>query len=138
MNVVSEQTARQNPNLAIKKVFSRHDLRAIINDYAEAKQLGAGAAEEWVKGLDERGKMAMADALRWSRWEDQLPLGTHLGTYLRDTDAGSFLPLQEDDPETSNADRFGSLGLPGKFVFLTSLFLILSYLLLLNIFANLS
>jgi len=31
--------------------------------------MGTGTAEEWLKGLDERGKEKRADASRWERWE---------------------------------------------------------------------
>lgn len=94
-HVVSEQTARQHTNQGIVKVYLRSDVDDILNDFKEAQAFGGGAQEEWVKGLDELGKTAATDSLRWQRWEDQLPSGIQLPTHLRKLDPISFATLSQ-------------------------------------------
>lgn len=90
LHVVSELVARQNPNLGIVKVYLRSDVDDVLDDFKEAQAFGGGAQEEWVKGLEDVGKAAAADALRWQRWEDQLPSGTYLPMHMLKLDPVSF------------------------------------------------
>ncbi|KAI1857044.1 uncharacterized protein JN550_013440 [Neoarthrinium moseri] len=51
-----------------KLFFSEHvdELKA---EFLTVKDLGSGAAEEWLKGLEDYGKQRRLDAARWEKWE---------------------------------------------------------------------
>ncbi|KAF2860658.1 hypothetical protein K470DRAFT_257664 [Piedraia hortae CBS 480.64] len=71
------------------RMYYRPDVEAIQADYVEAKGLGSGAADEWTKGLTDRGHEAMADAARWEKWESQtrpIDLAALIGERDLDTD----------------------------------------------------
>ena len=84
------QTSGIPGHLRIQKTFYKRDVQAITEDWDEVTAFGDGAAEEWRKGLVQRGKEAMADASRWERWEATMPLGTVLAEALRAQDPASF------------------------------------------------
>lgn len=68
---------RQTPNgipghLRIQKTYSIDDVDRITAEFQEVLSFGAGAVDEWRKGLPQRGKDAMSDASRWERWEASL------------------------------------------------------------------
>lgn len=109
LHVVSEQNARTNINQGISKIFLLDDIKSITAEYIEAKVLGEGAAEEWIKGLDEKGKQSMSDALRWSRWEDSLPLGTNLKAHMMELDPSSF---NSTSPDGKHNQALGSIQEP--------------------------
>ncbi|XP_044714806.1 uncharacterized protein HRG_11439 [Hirsutella rhossiliensis] len=52
----------------VAKIFSSEQAKAIHAEFEGVKALGHAAAEEWVKGLEARGKRSLADASRWERW----------------------------------------------------------------------
>lgn len=52
----------------ITKVFLGAHVEEIRLEFETVKGLGRAAAEEWVKGLDARGKKLLVDASRWERW----------------------------------------------------------------------
>ncbi|UNI15219.1 hypothetical protein JDV02_001774 [Purpureocillium takamizusanense] len=54
--------------LQITKVFLPSHVEDIRHEFEAVKSLGRAAAEEWVKGLDARGKKLLVDASRWERW----------------------------------------------------------------------
>lgn len=56
-------------NIQISKYFLKSDVESIKKEYFKVKGLGNAAAEEWVKGLDNRGKAKRLDVARWERWE---------------------------------------------------------------------
>lgn len=76
--------------LRIQKTFHRKDVDNITAELDEVNSFGDGAADEWRKGLTQRGKDAMADPSRWERWEGTLTLGTMLADVLREYDLASF------------------------------------------------
>jgi len=41
---------------------------AIKDEFVVVKKMGQAAAEEWIKGLEERGKEARNDHARWDKW----------------------------------------------------------------------
>ncbi|KAH7160169.1 hypothetical protein B0J13DRAFT_540561 [Dactylonectria estremocensis] len=53
----------------VTKVFWSPHLEEIKSEFETVKLLGSAAAEEWVKGLEIRGKQALADASRWEKWD---------------------------------------------------------------------
>nr|OQO32018.1 hypothetical protein B0A51_00817 [Rachicladosporium sp. CCFEE 5018] len=77
-------------HLRIVKTFLKKDLATITDELSEVKSFGEGTADEWRKGLAQRGKDAMADASRWERWEQNLPPGIQLGHWIREYDLASF------------------------------------------------
>ena len=83
-------------NLRFSKVYYHPDLVAIQHEENEAQQLGEGAADEWRKGLYNKGKDAMADSARWEKWEAGLRLGANLAQVLREYDLSSFPHLVQE------------------------------------------
>jgi hypothetical protein len=86
---------RQSPNgmpaqIRLQKTFYRKDVESITAEVDEVNGFGDGAADEWRKGMAQRGKDAMADSSRWERWEGTLPLGKTLAEVLREYDLASF------------------------------------------------
>ncbi|EPQ65919.1 Bgt-150 [Blumeria graminis f. sp. tritici] len=53
----------------ISKRFSRAQIQEIKKEYEEVSAMGGATVEEWLKGLDSRGKRRRNDALRWERWQ---------------------------------------------------------------------
>lgn len=50
------------------KVFWGEQVENIKAEFEAVKKLGLAATEEWMKGLEARGKLALADASRWEKW----------------------------------------------------------------------
>ncbi|KAM3415523.1 hypothetical protein BST61_g9044 [Cercospora zeina] len=101
------ETVRQIPpgipgSLRFSKVYYQPHLAAIKQEEDDAQQLGQGAADEWRKGLYNKGKDAMADSARWEKWEAQLRLGANLGRVLREYDLSSF-PHNVQDVQSRSA-----------------------------------
>lgn len=53
----------------ISKYFSKAHVENIKQEYHKVQGLGTAAADEWVKGLDSRGKAKRQDVTRWEKWE---------------------------------------------------------------------
>jgi hypothetical protein len=72
LNVVASTTLQQGQppsHIQIGKHFYRPHVDDIKQEFFKVKSLGSGTAEEWVKGLDNRGKEKRLDLARWERWE---------------------------------------------------------------------
>lgn len=64
------QSGAQPPStVQIAKTFLKAHLAAIIEEFEKAKAMGTATTEEWLKGLEQRGKDARNDAARWERFE---------------------------------------------------------------------
>lgn len=63
------QTGQQPPHIQISKYYSNEQIQDIKKEFEDVKALGTATAEEWLKGLDGRGKERRNDASRWERWE---------------------------------------------------------------------
>lgn len=83
-------TSSQSP---VTKVFWPDHLEEIKSEFEGVKLLGSAAAEEWLKGLEIRGKRALADASRWEKWD------LSRGVYQMQIATPWVLPLP-DEPET--------------------------------------
>lgn len=69
LHVVPAQVMQNNPShLKLTKVFWTEHVDAIRTEFNAVKLLGHAAAEEWIKGLENRGKQITADASRWEKW----------------------------------------------------------------------
>lgn len=89
---------RHNSNAAhtrLQKTFYTKDVDSITAEVDEVNSFGDGAADEWRKGMTQRGKDALADSSRWERWEGTMPLGKVLAEALREYDLASFPRLLE-------------------------------------------
>jgi hypothetical protein len=51
------------------KHFSQQHIEEIQKEFFNVKEMGSATAEEWLKGLDDRGKERRNDSARWERWE---------------------------------------------------------------------
>jgi hypothetical protein len=63
------QNANAPADVQITKIFFRPHVEEIKTEFFEIKIMGVGTAEEWLKGLDKRGKEKRNDAFKWERWE---------------------------------------------------------------------
>lgn len=55
--------------MQVTKYYLKSDVDGIKKENVRVKELGNAAAEEWVKGLSDRGKTKRLDIARWERWE---------------------------------------------------------------------
>lgn len=65
------QNGQHPPTIQITKRFSKSQIEDSKQEFDNVKALGSATAEEWLKGLDERGKERRNDAARWERWESR-------------------------------------------------------------------
>ncbi|KAF4995426.1 hypothetical protein FDECE_12797 [Fusarium decemcellulare] len=63
------QTGVLPPNTQVTKFFWSEHIEQIKNEFEQVKVLGSAATEEWIKGLEIRGKQALVDASRWEKWD---------------------------------------------------------------------
>ena len=63
------QTRRLTLELSLTKLFLSSHLRAIQEEFMSVRAMGEATAEEWLKGLEERGRENRADSLRWEKFE---------------------------------------------------------------------
>jgi hypothetical protein len=63
------QNAHASAHVQIAKTFFKPHVEDIKTEFFEIKAMGTGTAEEWLKGLDKRGKEKRNDAFKWERWE---------------------------------------------------------------------
>lgn len=54
---------------SLQKYFLVPDIRSLQEELHEAQTLGPAAAEEWIKGLAEKGRSTASDAARFENWE---------------------------------------------------------------------
>ena len=57
------------PAIQITKQFFQHQIEDIKREFSEVRSMGTATVEEWIKGLDERGKERRNDAARWEKWD---------------------------------------------------------------------
>ena len=72
LHVISPATLQsgQHPSgIQITKHFSNAQVEEIKREFEDVKAMGSATAEEWIKGLEGRGKERRNDAARWERWE---------------------------------------------------------------------
>ncbi|EGO52822.1 hypothetical protein NEUTE1DRAFT_133385 [Neurospora tetrasperma FGSC 2508] len=50
------------------KLFSATDVAEVDKEFHDVQALGPGAMDEWMKGLNNRGKNMQNQALRWEKW----------------------------------------------------------------------
>ncbi|KAK6598374.1 hypothetical protein H4I95_08984 [Botrytis cinerea] len=66
-------TALQNgqppPTTQITKYYLKKHIKEIKDEFESVKAMGSATIEEWLKGLEDRGKERRNDSARWERWE---------------------------------------------------------------------
>ncbi|KAJ9157869.1 Protein lifeguard 1 [Pleurostoma richardsiae] len=55
-------------NAQVTKLFWSTDVENMTQEFAEVKSLGVAATEEWLKGLEGRGKSRQVDSAKWENW----------------------------------------------------------------------
>ncbi|KAI9651143.1 hypothetical protein NHQ30_001180 [Ciborinia camelliae] len=63
------QQGQPPPNTQITKYYFKKHIDAIKDEFESVKAMGSATIEEWLKGLEDRGKQRRNDAARWERWE---------------------------------------------------------------------
>ncbi|KAH9883732.1 hypothetical protein F4778DRAFT_765410 [Xylariomycetidae sp. FL2044] len=71
INQSALQQAQLPSGLSITKRFSLGDVETLKEELCSVRSMGGATLEEWLKGLDERGKAQRADTLRWEKWDLQ-------------------------------------------------------------------
>ncbi|KAG4442230.1 hypothetical protein IFR05_002279 [Cadophora sp. M221] len=83
-NHVLSSAALQNgthpASLKITKHFLNSQVDEIKKEFEEVKAMGSATAEEWLKGLEGRGRELRNDAARWERWEASGGIAKMLGS----------------------------------------------------------
>jgi hypothetical protein len=73
MHMVPSVVLRSNEipaDLHLTKYYFNSDIEYLIQEFDHVKSLGPATLEEWIKGLESKGKRKMADAARWEQWEN--------------------------------------------------------------------
>lgn len=66
---VTLQNGQPPPSIQITKYFFQLQVEDVKREFSEVQSMGTATTEEWLKGLDDRGKERRNDAARWERWE---------------------------------------------------------------------
>ncbi|KAH8177512.1 f-box domain containing protein [Sarocladium implicatum] len=127
LHVISPATLQRSDELSIpekpSKVYWPEHIEQIRLEFESVRSLGAAAAEEWLKGMDARGKKALVDASRWEKFDlsggltrlrdSLLPIATSRtaksssgvsGTQLREDSSLQVLkPAEADNPAKPTA-----------------------------------
>ncbi|OTB01500.1 hypothetical protein M426DRAFT_14385 [Hypoxylon sp. CI-4A] len=71
MNVISPhflQNGLLEPPPQVTKRYLTEHIDMLKEEFLTAKSLGGATVEEWLKGLEARGKELLGDAMRWEKW----------------------------------------------------------------------
>ncbi|KAI0109614.1 hypothetical protein GGR51DRAFT_512140 [Nemania sp. FL0031] len=63
------QNGHSNLKSPVTKLFLSSHAATIREEFALVMEMGEATAEEWIKGLEGRGKKCRADSLRWEKFE---------------------------------------------------------------------
>jgi hypothetical protein len=70
LHVLTVNTVQKGPlpsDIQLNKIFLADDVEELKKEFFMAKEMGAGAAEEWLKGLEGRGNGQRQEALKWEQ-----------------------------------------------------------------------
>lgn len=73
------QTGQHPTSLQVTKHFYNFHVEEIKKEFEDVKAMGSATAEEWLKGLESRGRERRNDASRWERWEASGGISRMLG-----------------------------------------------------------
>jgi hypothetical protein len=71
LRVVSPATVQSEalpPLIQVTKVYLSSSIDSMKDEFMSVRQMGMATAEEWLKGLEVRGKEQRNDAARWEKW----------------------------------------------------------------------
>jgi len=69
LSLTTLQIGPPPPTIQITKNFFQPQIEDIKREFLDVEAMGSATAEEWLKGLDDRGKERRNDSIRWERWE---------------------------------------------------------------------
>jgi hypothetical protein len=71
IHVIPATTLQSGPptGIQISKHFFKPHVEKLKQEFDDVKAMGSAAAEEWMKGLEGRGRERRNDAVRWERWD---------------------------------------------------------------------
>jgi hypothetical protein len=55
-------------HVQVTKVYYSAHVDSMRREFESVKELGPATTEEWLKGLDDRGKNLRSDSSRWEKW----------------------------------------------------------------------
>ncbi|KAI0599317.1 hypothetical protein F4775DRAFT_550823 [Biscogniauxia sp. FL1348] len=90
------QSEQIPPGLQVTKIFHSGSIEKLRQEFLSVKEMGEATVEEWLKGLEDRGKEHLNDAYRWEKWE-------YAGGALQRRNLLSLNSL-ETQPATTNDD----------------------------------
>ncbi len=109
LHIISSATLQNAQGAAqVAKLFFKPHVEDIKKEFFEIKAMGPGTAEEWLKGLDKRGKEKRNDAFKWERWEQTggvRRMQSSERTWLQETDIQSKLAIATTSMATGEAIR---------------------------------
>ncbi|KAI0110026.1 hypothetical protein F4814DRAFT_425390 [Daldinia grandis] len=56
------------PDIQVTKIYLSEHVGKLQQEFLSAKSMGGATAEEWLKGLEARGKELLNDSMRWEKW----------------------------------------------------------------------
>ncbi|KAI1807692.1 hypothetical protein F4811DRAFT_573996 [Daldinia bambusicola] len=56
------------PGMQVTKIYLSEHVEKLKQEFLSAKSMGGATAEEWLKGLEIRGKELLNDSMRWEKW----------------------------------------------------------------------
>ncbi|KAI1373601.1 hypothetical protein F4677DRAFT_211621 [Hypoxylon crocopeplum] len=56
------------PDLQVTKIYLSEHVEKLKEEFLSVKSMGGATAEEWLKGLETRGKELLNDTMRWEKW----------------------------------------------------------------------
>ncbi|KAK7969781.1 hypothetical protein PG988_008854 [Apiospora saccharicola] len=63
------QNGQGQSDLKLTKLFYARHIEELQEEFVAVKAMGLATAEEWLKGLEDRGKELRGDLSRWEKWE---------------------------------------------------------------------
>ncbi|KAI0966982.1 hypothetical protein F4678DRAFT_264419 [Xylaria arbuscula] len=107
MQIISSamlQARLGNLELSITKAFFSSHVATIQEEFASAKAMGEATAEEWLKGLEGRGKEHLVDSLRWEKFEmfgGLVRIRQHLSSDNTKADHKTYEAIKVPTPSTA-------------------------------------
>ncbi|KAI1770927.1 hypothetical protein F4818DRAFT_431516 [Hypoxylon cercidicola] len=56
------------PDLQVTKIYLSEHVGRLKQEFLSVKSMGGATVEEWLKGLELRGKELLSDSMRWEKW----------------------------------------------------------------------
>lgn len=120
MHFIPSVTLRstQGPPPVVTKYYYKPHIDRLKRKFADVKSLGPAVVEEWIKGLESKGKEHLADCSRWEQWEATGGLRTvqesesHIGSRFPRTSS----PTKSDNTTPSSTESRQSGLSNGKWI----------------------